>query len=217
MSHVFHITCVEKTEINPSKRVTIAEHKRHISYVVGNEGPNVAYLRHIGKIAEHVPCRSKSCVLHGRINNRLQHFVVIARETYCIGVIERIVWLGDFACFLMYCTLVIVIIRQRSGSRIEDGIYLRLGDHCLFGEVTRVALFIRMGVSDAGMTRIILRSVAADQRPAAFEHIRRRGQYRALVPGITAVDRSQPHAHEEHVTHVGHLAGVERIEIQFGK
>ena len=117
----------------------------------------------------------------------------------------------------MCCALGIVIICQRSGSRIEDGIYLRLGDHCLCGEVTRVALFIRMGVSDAGMTRIILRSVAADQRPAAFEHIRRRGQYRALVPGITAVDRCQPHAREEHVTHVGHLAGVERIEIQFGK
>ena len=135
---------------------------------------------------------------------------MIVLETYCIRIVHGVIHFRDTG---MRQALGIVIICQRSGSRIEDGI-----DFIIGGEVSRVACAaIRMGVSDAGMTRIILRSVAADQRPAAFEHIRRRGQYRALVPGITAVDRCQPHAREEHVTHVGHLDGVERIEIQFGK
>ena len=216
-THICHLLRIERTEVNRGKYPTALEHRLHIGHIVSNEILHTLYLFHIPQIHEHSVHRSEPCFFHRSVNDCLCYLVVIVLETYCIRVVYRVIDFGAFSSSLVCFALVVVVIREHTGRLIECGIYLRPGDHCLCGEVTRVALFIRMGVSDAGMTRIILRSVAADQRPAAFEHIRRRGQYRALVPGITAVDRSQPHAHEEHVTHVGHLAGVERIEIQFGK
>ena len=71
-----------------------------------------------------------------------------------------------------------------------------------------------MGVGGVGIVLIILRSVAADKRPAAFEHIRRRGQYRACAPVVVAKNGLQCRTAGEHITHIRHVVGVERTEVK---
>ena len=71
-----------------------------------------------------------------------------------------------------------------------------------------------MGVGVVGIVLIILRSVAADKRPAAFEYIRRRGQYRACAPVVVAKNGLQCRTAGEHITHIRHVVGVERTEVK---
>ena len=71
-----------------------------------------------------------------------------------------------------------------------------------------------MGVGGVGMVLIIRRSVAADKRPAAFEHIHRRGQYRACVPIIITQNGLQGLTIEEHKTHIRHFLCIERMQVK---
>ena len=135
---------------------------------------------------------------------------MIILETYCIRVVYRIVGFGDFPCRSVCCTLVVVVIGEDTCRFVERSINLGF----LFGEVARVALFIPTGVGGVGIVLIILRSVAADKRPAAFEHIHRRGQYRACVPIIITQNGLQGLTIEEHKTHIRHFLCIERTQVK---
>ena len=107
------------------------------------------------------------------------------------------------------CALIVVIESQGLVVTFQHGI-----DLILCGEVTRVALFIRMGVSGVGMVLIIRRSVATDQRRAVVEHIRRPVQYSACAQILVANNGLQCSTAVEHLSHILHIGRIERTQIK---
>ena len=144
---------------------------------------------------------------HRGIYLTLQDIVVVRHKAFCIGIIDRIVEFDDFPCCRTDEALVIVVIRQRSGSRIEGGIDLGL----LCSEVPRVAAAaVRMGISNPLMSGGVGCAVAADKRIAAIEH-RRSCHSRVLAPVVITIDCLQMVTPLEHIIHFRYIVYIERI------
>ena len=163
--HICYILRVEPAQVNILQCGTLIEHTIHRFHFVRDEVAHALDGSHFPESFEHSVHRSEPCIFHRSVNDCLCHLVFIVLETFGIRIVYRIVWFGSFSCCRTDETLGIVVIRQCSGRRIESGVEI-----FLFGEVTRVALFIRTGVGSVGMVLVKRRSVAADKRRAAREH-----------------------------------------------
>ena len=132
----------------------------------------------------------------------------IARETICSGAVDRVIEFGDA---IAVEALVVIVIRQRTRSRIKLGIYFLN----LLGEVPRFAAAVRTGVRLVYMVHSVAGFASpADKRGAAFEHTARIHQFLPHTPVGAAPYGTQVRRRGEHPPRILQIVKIERIEIK---